>query len=84
MFSPSRAILTFESTSACATALDNIISSAEPGINCIAPGALNEVFSQARQNASLEVISGAIDAWLTEMCGVGFCRFVPTDIIELR
>ncbi|KAJ6512386.1 hypothetical protein DFH09DRAFT_1099973 [Mycena vulgaris] len=42
------------------------------GINCIAPGAFNDVLSQVAKNASLDVVVASINNWLTGMCSVGF------------
>ncbi|KAJ7935836.1 hypothetical protein B0H13DRAFT_1853949 [Mycena leptocephala] len=62
-----------EASPSCVSAINTILSSPEPGINCLAPGALNTIISEASKNATVEVLAGAIDHWLDEMCAVGFC-----------
>jgi len=62
--------------SSCVTTATNLLSDAEsrlPSLGCIAPSALMNIITQTTQNASAGVVIGAIDTWLTEMCGVGSC-----------
>ncbi|KAJ7122387.1 hypothetical protein C8R44DRAFT_876686 [Mycena epipterygia] len=59
--------------------MNTILSSPDPGFNCLAPAALNNVISLTITNASFDELTGAVDHWLTEMCGVGSCRRVPSS-----
>ncbi|KAJ7815642.1 hypothetical protein B0H14DRAFT_3745521 [Mycena olivaceomarginata] len=55
---------------ACASAIDGILSSPDPGINCLAPGALNAIVQTGSQNLSVEVVGGQIDHWLTQIAPI--------------
>ncbi|KAJ7119173.1 hypothetical protein C8R44DRAFT_982819 [Mycena epipterygia] len=59
--------------SACGSAINSILSSLDPGFNCIAPGALNDIIALTNKNASFDVVTSTVDHWLTEMCGAGSC-----------
>jgi len=66
--------------STCASKLSQVLTDPKlPSLQCLAPEALNNVVTQAAQNASSAVVIGAIDTWLAGMCGVGFCR---PDMVE--
>ncbi|KAJ7450508.1 hypothetical protein B0H11DRAFT_2077231 [Mycena galericulata] len=67
--------------SSCSLAVDNILSSPDPGIGCIAPAGLAGIYAQTQQNASLLVLTTAIDNWLTSMCSVGYCSDATLDHI---
>jgi len=73
--------------SSCVTTAMNVLSDAEsklPSLGCIAPGALMNIITQTTQNASAEAVIGAIDTWLTGMCGVGFCNTNSVEIVEFQ
>ncbi|KAJ7503735.1 hypothetical protein B0H11DRAFT_1984123 [Mycena galericulata] len=59
--------------SSCSSAVNNILASSDPGIGCIAPHGLTQIYAQTQQNASVPVLTTAIDSWLTSMCSVGSC-----------
>ncbi|KAJ7463244.1 hypothetical protein FB451DRAFT_1095054 [Mycena latifolia] len=59
----------------CASAVTTVLSSnsADPGINCVAPSALNNLIQQGATNKSLASVNASTTLWLTDMCGVGMC-----------
>ncbi|KAJ6563437.1 hypothetical protein DFH09DRAFT_1279004 [Mycena vulgaris] len=61
--------------SACGTAVNNILTATDPNLGCIAPAGIKAVISQAvtLDDGSSTVPTAAVDDWLTQMCGVGFC-----------
>ncbi|KAJ6512385.1 hypothetical protein DFH09DRAFT_1197328 [Mycena vulgaris] len=61
--------------SACGTAVNNILTATDPNLGCIAPAGIKAIISQAvpLANGSFTVPTAAVDNWLTQMCGVGFC-----------
>ncbi|KAJ7122364.1 hypothetical protein C8R44DRAFT_876662 [Mycena epipterygia] len=63
----------------CGNTINTILFSPDPGFNCLAPAALNNVISLTITNASFDELTGAVDHWLTEMCRVGSCRHVPSS-----
>ncbi|KAJ7506075.1 hypothetical protein B0H11DRAFT_1974726, partial [Mycena galericulata] len=67
--------------SSCSSAVNNILASSDPGIGCIAPHGLTQIYAQTQQNASVPVLTTAIDSWLTSMCSVGSCSEATLDHI---
>ncbi|KAJ7171398.1 hypothetical protein C8R46DRAFT_1262841 [Mycena filopes] len=57
----------------CAAAIDSILTSTQPGINCIAPAALSQLVRTAAGASDADAIRNQMDIWLDKMCGVGFC-----------
>jgi len=66
----------------CASTLNSLLTSSDPGIGCLAPEPLNSLFSLAAKNLSLATVRGGIDGWLTGMCQVGFCSDPTLEIIS--
>ncbi|KAJ7160497.1 hypothetical protein B0H12DRAFT_1246973 [Mycena haematopus] len=59
--------------STCGQAVEGLLSSGDPGIQCLAPAGLTSFLSLSSRNASVADVKGAVDGWLTDFCGVGSC-----------
>jgi len=57
----------------CGSSLESLVTSSDPGLNCLAPTALKDVFALGTKNASADVIKSTVTTWLTDFCGVGTC-----------
>ncbi|KAJ7201778.1 hypothetical protein B0H12DRAFT_1163189 [Mycena haematopus] len=69
--------------STCGQAVEGLLSSGDPGIQCLAPAGLTSFLSLSSRNASVADVKGAVDGWLTDFCGVGSCRCVHNPVIGL-
>ncbi|KAJ7919593.1 hypothetical protein B0H13DRAFT_2656660 [Mycena leptocephala] len=58
---------------ACGSSLESLVTSSDPGLNCLAPSTLKDVFTLGTKNASADDIKSTISTWLTDFCGVGTC-----------
>ncbi|KAJ7244404.1 hypothetical protein B0H12DRAFT_1129430 [Mycena haematopus] len=68
--------------SSCASVLENILSSSNPGFSCLAPNAFADIIDLGTQNASVASFGSAIDKWLTEFCAAGPCSADTLDQIS--
>ncbi|KAJ7919574.1 hypothetical protein B0H13DRAFT_1988350 [Mycena leptocephala] len=58
----------------CGSSLESLVTSSDPGLNCLAPTALKDVFALGtKKNASVDDVKNTVSTWLTDFCGVGTC-----------
>ncbi|KAJ6555673.1 hypothetical protein DFH09DRAFT_1084844 [Mycena vulgaris] len=56
------------------TAVESLLSSSDPGLQCLAPSALNNFLSlRNTPNVTADVVKNTVDQWATAFCGVGSC-----------
>ncbi|KAJ7278489.1 hypothetical protein C8J57DRAFT_1577114 [Mycena rebaudengoi] len=60
----------------CLAAINSILTSTDPNLNCLNRRGLSNVFSQSIKNLPPSELITPVNQWLDGFCGSGFCRHV--------